>query len=239
LQSRILTLVPLLALLLAAPAPAQTLSSHPGERTIVLNGKRNLRSLDGLPVRGGVLRSGALYRSAKLTGLKPYEVDRIKALHLSTLVDVRFWLETVVEGADSKAVVRTVPHHLMLPMGVEVFPHDDFYVAILHNHVGRKSIGRFFAALADPASYPLLYHCAAGQDRTGTLTALLLDLLGTPREVIMDDYLASGKETRPAWMESVFTEVDKAGGIEPFLHGYGVTDAQIAAVRTNLVVPAR
>ena len=32
--------------------------------------------------------------------------------------------------------------------------------------------------LGDPASYPLVFHCAAGKDRTGVLAALVLDLLG-------------------------------------------------------------
>ena len=35
---------------------------------------------------------------------------------------------------------------------------------------------------------PLLFHCAAGKDRTGVAAALLLGLLGVPDETILDDY---------------------------------------------------
>ena len=36
---------------------------------------------------------------------------------------------------------------------------------------------------------PLLVHCAAGKDRTGLAAAVLLELLGVPREQVVDDYL--------------------------------------------------
>jgi len=36
---------------------------------------------------------------------------------------------------------------------------------------------------------PLLFHCNAGKDRTGMMAALVLGLLGVPREIILQDYL--------------------------------------------------
>jgi protein-tyrosine phosphatase len=41
--------------------------------------------------------------------------------------------------------------------------------------------------LADDA--PLVFHCTAGKDRTGFAAALLLEALGVPRAVILQDYL--------------------------------------------------
>jgi len=38
---------------------------------------------------------------------------------------------------------------------------------------------------------PVVYHCAAGKDRTGVISALLLGLLGVPDEVIVADYVAT------------------------------------------------
>jgi protein-tyrosine phosphatase len=35
---------------------------------------------------------------------------------------------------------------------------------------------------------PVLFNCSAGKDRTGIAAALLLDLLGVDRDVILDDY---------------------------------------------------
>jgi protein-tyrosine phosphatase len=40
----------------------------------------------------------------------------------------------------------------------------------------------------DSPDRPLLFHCAAGKDRTGIVAAVLLGLLGVPDDVILDDY---------------------------------------------------
>ena len=55
--------------------------------------------------------------------------------------------------------------------------------------VGRQSLVDALGLLADPASLPLVFHCAAGKDRTGVLAALVLDILGVDDEVIVADYL--------------------------------------------------
>ena len=41
-----------------------------------------------------------------------------------------------------------------------------------------------------------LIHCAAGKDRTGVSIALLLRLVGVPREVVLDDYLRTADAER-------------------------------------------
>ena len=40
-----------------------------------------------------------------------------------------------------------------------------------------------------PAPTPQLFHCTAGKDRTGWAAALLLDLAGVDRDLIVEDYL--------------------------------------------------
>jgi protein-tyrosine phosphatase len=50
---------------------------------------------------------------------------------------------------------------------------------------------RFVAVLrivADPANQPVVFHCAAGKDRTGLTAALLLGALGVDDDVIAADY---------------------------------------------------
>ena len=38
---------------------------------------------------------------------------------------------------------------------------------------------------------PAVYHCAAGKDRTGVVSAILLGVLGVPDEIIVADYAAT------------------------------------------------
>lgn len=46
-----------------------------------------------------------------------------------------------------------------------------------------------FQLLADESNYPVYVHCAGGADRTGTVAALLLALLGVEKEAIIQDYV--------------------------------------------------
>src|SRR3546814_19834054 len=47
-------------------------------------------------------------------------------------------------------------------------------------------------ALAD-GDAPLLFHCAAGKDRTAAMAALLLAFLGIPRETIVADFVLTAR----------------------------------------------
>ena len=64
------------------------------------------------------------------------------------------------------------------------------YAAMLDTQ--RQAFAAVFAALA-AGDGPLLVHCAVGKDRTGGAVAVLLDALGTPRDAILADYLASNR----------------------------------------------
>jgi protein-tyrosine phosphatase len=52
------------------------------------------------------------------------------------------------------------------------------------------AVGNVVTALADCES-PAVFHCAAGKDRTGVISAVLLGLLEVPDEVIVADYAAT------------------------------------------------
>ena len=55
----------------------------------------------------------------------------------------------------------------------------------------------FRRLLADDGA--VMYHCSAGQDRTGVATALILSALGVDRQTILRDYHKSTEWRRPQW----------------------------------------
>ncbi|MFW5786220.1 MAG: tyrosine-protein phosphatase [bacterium] len=60
------------------------------------------------------------------------------------------------------------------------------YTAILDDR--REMVRGILGTLAEVNGRPMLYHCVAGQDRTGLVTALLLSIAGVDEETIAFDY---------------------------------------------------
>ena len=126
------------------------------------------------------------------------------------------------------------------------------------------SIGETLATLAAPGVLPAIYHCAGGQDRTGIISALLLGIAGVPDDTIAEDYALTAryqvdhylKEDRPPnylpagyTAESYLAEgcppetmlltlqhlQERYGGVEGYVRGAGLGDAQIESLRQAIV----
>lgn len=228
------TLVCLLLLSCLVPA----LGESPVARAVPLEGTRNTRDLGGLPARNGTVRAGMIYRSGALCFVTPADVTMLKNRRLRTVVELRLPQEIARDGPDKPGLTRglKVVH---LPMGNSRGIHKEAYVSYMAE---RQDVFRgFFELLSKEDSYPLLFHCSAGKDRTGILSALLLMHLGTPREVILDDYLQSQRNSprlrvEEEWIQVVFDTVDAAGGIGPYLTRIGIPQEQLDQVGQLLVV---
>ena len=89
----------------------------------------------------------------------------------------------------------------------------------------RRRCGAAFEKLSQ-ADGPVLFHCAAGLDRTGVVSALLLRLLGVSREDVLADYRLSEQIGRPpnaAAMNRLLDQIEEEGGIEQYLLKMGVS----------------
>jgi protein tyrosine/serine phosphatase len=56
---------------------------------------------------------------------------------------------------------------------------------------GAPGIKYVLELCSDRSRHPLIFHCTAGKDRTGMITAIILSLLGVPDEDIVQDYMLS------------------------------------------------
>ena len=200
---------------------------------IPLEGTKNTRDLGGMPVAGGRLRNGRLYRSGALCFATPGDVAKLNGLGLHTLVDLRTDKEIEKDGADR----LVLPENLRFPMTSYHGRGGEAYRSLLLQNP--QALRGFFNLLARSDSYPILYHCSAGKDRVGILTALLLDALGTPRELILDDYLQSMRnspklEVHAEWLQEVFEAVDRSGGAAAFLAIQGIPAGQLEQIRNTL-----
>jgi protein-tyrosine phosphatase len=178
------------------------------QRTITLDGCHNFRDLGGYPTAdGGIVRWRRLFRSDALHGLSDKDVAQLRdEIGLTTMVDLRSTAELRADG-DSPLVAAGVTHHHLPLFDGEAMKSDDARVASitladrywLMAQYAKDKIGRVLTTLA-AADGPAVYHCAAGKDRTGVISAVILGVLGVPDEVIVADYAAT-KENLEAIIE--------------------------------------
>ena len=67
----------------------------------------------------------------------------------------------------------------------------EMYLLFLFGERGKKAYREFFKILIshDPSDGAVLWHCEDGKDRAGIATVLILEVLGTDRATIIEDYL--------------------------------------------------
>lgn len=148
----------------------------------------NLRDLGGLPVHGGGrVRKGVLLRSA--LPLPDDVVPEGTAWPPRVVIDLRSAEELQVEHplAATGAVVHHVPLLSALRPGVAP-PEQLAGLYQLMLDTTADHLVNIVEVVAD-APGPTLVHCFAGKDRTGISVALLLSLVGVPREQVVTDYL--------------------------------------------------
>jgi len=180
---------------------------EPRPRLVPLAGSFNFRDLGGYSTADGrVTRWGTLFRSDTLHEITVGDVAILRALGLATIVDLRTSAELERTGRGPLSPEPIAYHHLSVigdaageamaapaPAGEDLSERYLWYL-----DVGREPLIMALALVAQSANLPLVFHCAAGKDRTGVLAALVLDILGVSSELIVADYLITASR-----MESI------------------------------------
>jgi protein-tyrosine phosphatase len=177
------------------------------DRFVLVDGCFNFRDLGGYPAPGArTVRRGQVYRSDALHRLTARGTRAFAALGIATVIDLRAPAE--VSRRAWRPPPEWVGKQLQIPLRPAVpdwaaysramLTAPDFaavhYLETLQE--GREAARAVIETLADPASLPAVFHCAAGKDRTGIIAALVLTLLGVPARHVADDYALSDIATR-------------------------------------------
>ncbi len=242
------------------------------ERHITLEGAVNFRDLGGYATTDGHLtRWRALFRADGLGELTEPDLDIVRDLGIRTVVDLRSGTEVEQSRFNVEAHPVTF-HHFPF---IEALPDaEDFarapgflgtqYTQMLDE--ATPQIVGALTALAEPGALPAVFHCTAGKDRTGLLSALVLSLLGVPEETIIADYALSGAamarlrakliekypdgksviadsdalfSADPAHMAALLTYLrDRYGTVAAYADAVGIPAAVVTALRSELLEPA-
>ncbi|MFJ6618037.1 tyrosine-protein phosphatase [Kitasatospora sp. NPDC091335] len=153
------------------------------------------------------IRPGALFRSAQpFPAADETVVAQLREHGITTIVDLRGEAESSPEdwAAVEAAGIAVV--------AARINPANDALEQSMRAMTTAEDLGAFYLLMAESAPQALaaaveatvrpggvLVHCAAGKDRTGLLTALLLELLGVPAEEIVTDYARTNEAIQQIW----------------------------------------
>jgi protein-tyrosine phosphatase len=197
---------------LANPAFSNTL---PDERVIHLKGTTNTRDIGGYQTSDlSILRGGQIIRSDKLSKLTAKDFQKLEAIGLKTVIDLR----TNKEHDESPTVWKgdNPPQFFHFPVGDsknewftaqrKMMKRNRFTEEQSLEHMvegyrmiaeeGTSSYQKLMEVVLDESNWPVLIHCNAGKDRSGVGVALILEALGVNRETIMDEYLLTNEISR-------------------------------------------
>lgn len=243
--------------------------SEPAElepsRKLELRTGFNVRELGGYMVDGGVTSYRSFLRSGSLDMLSAQDQKRLYDYGVRLVLDLRGNHEVEI-ARDRIAEMPSVRFcHVPLfdidlsdpalgPEGQQDTYRTLGYLTMLANH---DAIARIFSFFASAGSNEcVLFHCAAGMDRTGICAMLLLGLVGASRERIAADYCYSfapvaevdgivyrGKEATRRELElrfdAVHTVLDRLeagyGTTRNYLLSCGVTEDELDRVREHLL----
>ncbi|MGA2129530.1 MAG: tyrosine-protein phosphatase, partial [Xanthobacteraceae bacterium] len=143
-------------------------------------------------------------RSANLDQLSPHGRQAFGELGIEVVIDLRGRAEAaaapVLEGTTrvhlpiEPTVVAALLRHRdagTLSVDAAVVVMEDAYRRFIVDYAA--VFADVFQHVLDAGRRPVLFHCAAGKDRTGVAAALILTALGVAPSVIMEDYLLSNR----------------------------------------------
>lgn len=187
-----------------------TTSPHHAGTAAALSAPANFRDLGGGAAPDGRIRTGVLFRSDDLSTTTPEFARAMVERHgIAHVVDLRSADEAVFTGRGPLAAAPVTYHHIPvadgLAPGSRLPPRTAEDLGAAYADFAERAAERWALAVslisaADAGG--VVFHCAAGKDRTGILAALLLSALGAGTADIAADY-ARTEQAIPAVNERI------------------------------------
>jgi protein-tyrosine phosphatase len=174
------------------------------EREVPLQQGSNFRDLGGYAAADSkTIKWGKIFRSGAMPLLTEADYAELASLKLGSIIDMRSLDEREIAPTQlddrAGALYITNDYTAKAMFAANPPPVNGKYSSNLYENFPTMFVPQYRAIfnrlLADDGA--VVYNCSAGQDRTGTATALVLTALGVSRDVIMKDYHLSTALRRP------------------------------------------
>ena len=174
------------------------------ETHLPMTGGYNFRDLGGIrTIDGRYVKWGKIFRSDDLSTLTDKDLKYLSSIPIVSVVDFRTEAEintapdklpssvkndyicTITPGKlSTDDITKATEEQLIEEMKNmnKLLVTDQSCIAVYRN---------FFELLQNEKEVPLLFHCSAGKDRTGTGAALILYALGVDEMTVMQNYMMS------------------------------------------------
>jgi protein-tyrosine phosphatase len=157
-----------------------------------LRGTYNTRDLGGYATRDGATAWQRFLRSDSLTNLQSEDIDFLRTYRLTTIIDLRTNQEIEREptpdipGVENWAI-SLIPENMgdVTQLKRPLLDMSDLYIQMLEER--KAEMKQVFETMA-AADGCVLFHCAAGKDRTGVIAMLLLHLADVSPADIVANY---------------------------------------------------
>jgi protein-tyrosine phosphatase len=200
-----------------------------------IDGVPNARHLGGIPLPDGGETAPVVLRSGVLWQISPGGIRHLQALGVTNVVDLRYDTD-----------LRTHPTPNLEPAGITVtrapmYEHPETIAPDLDDRIGWIAFYRTWAEQSQfalrtvvesiaNAEGAVLVHCHLGEDRSGIVSALLLDLIGVDEDDILADYRMSPNGPAYDYLVSALLEHIRArwGSTSAFFAALGVDEETLA-----------
>lgn len=205
------------------PLLAMAQLADSSKRLVPVKGAHNFRDVGGYKTTDGrEVKWGKVYRSASINHLTDDDMALMESKGIKTVIDFR----GKAEAAAAPDRLNPNTDYTLSPAGSDSLPNPKQIAELLKNgdflikmygEEGLKYFGdryrpMFVKLLTLDNEEALMYHCTGGRDRTGMATALFLYILGVPKDVITEDFVASNVYLKPI-MGSMLKPLSQMSGL--------------------------
>jgi protein-tyrosine phosphatase len=232
---------------------------------IPLIGLCNARHLGGYRTENGQkTRDYAFIRCESPVRASAFDIRALLGLGIDTVIDMRNADETERERNPFASASCVQYMHIplaredMLPSALDgAADMGAFYVRMLEER--KEAVQAVFLQMLY-AKHGVLFHCTAGKDRTGLISALLLLLAGVATPVVVEEYAITNlllapwiniqrKElgnaiepdcftAKPAYIRTAITHIaEHYGDVQAYLLSAGLKPWQCTALKDRMIAP--